>query len=38
MESFANACEVLNDVVGKSTFGRIFRLEGCGHVQTALPY
>ncbi|KAL9097307.1 MAG: hypothetical protein Q9165_000734 [Trypethelium subeluteriae] len=31
MEAFRDACENLNDLVGKSTFGRIFRLEGCGH-------
>ncbi|KAF2196539.1 hypothetical protein GQ43DRAFT_476235 [Delitschia confertaspora ATCC 74209] len=31
METFRRACTLLNDGVARSTFGRIFRLEGCGH-------
>ncbi|KAI9708046.1 MAG: hypothetical protein M1820_004250 [Bogoriella megaspora] len=31
MEKLRNTCENFNDLVGKSTFGRMFRLEGCGH-------
>lgn len=32
MERLRNYMEDLNNYIGASTFGRIFRLEGCGHV------
>jgi hypothetical protein len=35
MESLLrSSLEDLNGYIGSSTFGRIFRLEGCGHVST----
>jgi AGZA family xanthine/uracil permease-like MFS transporter len=32
MEAVRYYTEALNVYIGSSTFGRIFRLEGCGHV------
>jgi AGZA family xanthine/uracil permease-like MFS transporter len=34
MESIRSCVEDLNGYIGSSTFGRIFRLEGSGHVST----
>ncbi|KAF1930695.1 purine transporter [Didymella exigua CBS 183.55] len=31
MDSFRLFCEKVNAFIGASTFGRVFRLEGCGH-------
>lgn len=35
MESIRSSVETFNLYVGSSTFGRIFRLEGSGHVRNA---
>jgi hypothetical protein len=35
MEAVRYYVEALNVHIGSSTFGRIFRLEGCGHVSAA---
>lgn len=35
MESLRTFLERVNTFIGSSTFGRIFRLEGCGHVRLA---
>lgn len=32
MESINSVCSSINGMVGASTFGRMFRLEGSGHV------
>lgn len=32
MERIQSIVYTVNGAVGKSTFGRFFRLEGCGHV------
>lgn len=32
MESLRTCLEKVNTNIGTSTFGRVFRLEGCGHV------
>jgi hypothetical protein len=36
MDSVYNGIRTVDRKIGKSTFGRIFRLEGCGHVDTEL--
>jgi hypothetical protein len=36
MESFRLYLERVNTFIGASTFGRVFRLEGCGHVCFAI--
>lgn len=37
MESLRLYLERVNTFIGVSTFGRVFRLEGCGHVSFAFP-
>jgi AGZA family xanthine/uracil permease-like MFS transporter len=32
MEMLRRGVDAIDERIGKSTFGRIFRLEGCGHV------
>jgi hypothetical protein len=34
MDAIRRTCDHVDDFVGRSTFGRIFRLEGCGHVSS----
>jgi hypothetical protein len=34
MEAIRSSIKALDDFIGSSTFGRIFRLEGSGHVST----
>jgi hypothetical protein len=36
MDAIRRVCDDADDFIGRSTFGRIFRLEGCGHVSTHL--
>lgn len=36
MESLRLYLHKVNTFIGSSTFGRVFRLEGCGHVKFAL--
>ncbi|KAF2419998.1 hypothetical protein EJ08DRAFT_598659 [Tothia fuscella] len=31
MDAIRRTCDQVDDFIGRSTFGRIFRLEGCGH-------
>jgi hypothetical protein len=38
MESLRNYLETVNIYIGASTFGRVFRLEGCGHVSIAYSH
>lgn len=34
MEALRQRVDGVNEYIGRSTFGRMFRLEHCGHVRT----
>lgn len=36
MDALRRTADSVDGFVGRSTFGRIFRLEGCGHVSVNL--